>query len=177
MKNDYLYSQENIVVAKSILQGKLLDYSLRRDDVHRDLQKIEIENLEAIRRNPNIDFRSSNPMYLPADVHNFDLVILNDIIDKLPSPDSLLGRLINADGLVKPGGAVLIWSTNDWRESRTPRSHWLGDGDGKTQVDDILKRSKGHLELLASEETPVFWLESTFKFHGKVFQVSMWQRK
>ena len=40
-----------------------------------------------------VDFRQADPMCLPAELHGFDIVILNDVIDKVSAPNSVLGRL------------------------------------------------------------------------------------
>jgi hypothetical protein len=57
----------------------------------------------------NVEFRNATPMCLPADLQPHDVVILNDCIDKLTSPGSLLGRLANARGICRKGGVVIIF--------------------------------------------------------------------
>ena len=41
----------------------------------------------------NAEFRCADPMCLPAELQAFDVVVINDVIDKVSSPNSVLGRL------------------------------------------------------------------------------------
>jgi SAM-dependent methyltransferase len=74
-----------------------------------------------------VDFRVSDPMSLPAEMMHFDLVVLHDVLDTIAAPNSLLGRLGGARGLVKPGTGLLVVSSGyKWCEECTPKDLWIG---------------------------------------------------
>jgi hypothetical protein len=41
----------------------------------------------------NIHYRCADPLCMPAELEGFDIAIISDIIDQLPSPNGLLARL------------------------------------------------------------------------------------
>jgi 5-histidylcysteine sulfoxide synthase len=53
----------------------------------------------------------------------FDLVLVEDVLDKLNQPLNLARALA---ALVKPGGKLVVLSGNNWTKQRTPRVSWLG---------------------------------------------------
>ena len=56
-----------------------------------------------------------------------DAALIHSVIDSIPSPNSLLGRMGGARGVVKAnGGLVVVVSAYDWNEDITPRGGWLG---------------------------------------------------
>lgn len=59
-----------------------------------------------------------------------DGVLIHSVIDAIPGPNSLLGRMGGARGLVRrEGGLVVIVSAYDWNDRVTPRGSWLGGFD------------------------------------------------
>ena len=56
-----------------------------------------------------------------------DAALIHSVIDSIPSPNSLLGRMGGARGVVRAnGGLVIVVSAYDWNEDTTPRGGWLG---------------------------------------------------
>lgn len=56
-----------------------------------------------------------------------DAALIHSVIDSVPSPNSLLGRMGGARGVVRAnGGLVIVVSAYDWNEDATPRGGWLG---------------------------------------------------
>lgn len=102
-----------------------------------------------------MEFRCSDPMCLPAELKGFDIVILNDIIDKVSAPGSVLSRLGGVRGMVRTGGLLLILSTYDWKETVTPRSLWLGGNgeiEGESPEQALTKRLEGDFECIGCEQ-------------------------
>lgn len=59
-----------------------------------------------------------------------DGVLIHSVMDAIPGPNSLLGRMGGARGLVRQGGGLLvIVSAYDWNDKVTPRGSWLGGFD------------------------------------------------
>ena len=73
-----------------------------------------------------VHFRQADACALPAELMDFDAVLLANLLCRLPSPKALLGRLGGPLGLVKPGGLLAIFSPYSWLEQFTPLEAWLG---------------------------------------------------
>jgi putative 4-mercaptohistidine N1-methyltranferase len=71
-------------------------------------------------------FRQADASALPAEYANFDTVVLNHVLDRVPSPKGVLSRLSGARGLVKKGGLLVIATAFDWDAQLTPKEVWLG---------------------------------------------------
>ena len=41
----------------------------------------------------NVEFRNADPMSVPAELFGFQVVVIGDILDKVTSPNAVLGRL------------------------------------------------------------------------------------
>ena len=57
----------------------------------------------------------------------FDLVLMANLIDRLPDPARCLAQL---PALVAPRGWLVLTSPYTWLEEYTPRERWLDRGDG-----------------------------------------------
>lgn len=130
-----------------------------------------------------VAFRQADACSLPAELADFDAVLLANLLCRLPSPKSLLGRLGGPRGLVKVGGLVALFSPYSWLEQFTPREAWLGGfeaGDGSpVRSADALKaflRSEG-FELRREEELPLVIREHRRKFQLIVTHGMLWQRE
>ena len=128
-----------------------------------------------------INFRCADPMCLPAEMQLFDIVLLNDVIDKVASPNALLGRLGGARGLVRPGGILIITSCFQWTEERTPKSLWIGgykDANGQvlSGADGLVQRMATEFNLIEKIDLPVLWRKSTRQMEGKLFDVFVFRR-
>lgn len=136
-----------------------------------------------------IEFRCADPMCLPAELHAFDIVILNDVIDKVSSPNSVLGRLGGARGLVKTGGVVFVMSAFQWDENRTPKDLWLNNGKQSVSkvepstsssleaVNELKLRLNGDFEFLYSKDVTMVWRESVADIQGRVLTIAAFVRK
>ena len=129
-----------------------------------------------------VEFRCADPMCLPAEMKDFDVVVLNDVLAKVSSPNAVLGRLGGVRGLVRPGGVLVVMDGFEWSENRTPRSLWLGGytgADGPVSSADTLKnRLAAEGFVLAKEDAlPQFWRDSQTRFRGQTLSFLVFQRK
>jgi len=119
----------------------------------------------------NVRFQTGDACALPPNLGPFDLVLMANLIDRLPHPAQCLARL---PGLVAPGGAVIITSPYTWLEEYTPRDRWLG-GEGGT-----LAALQQHLapafHLHARYDLPFLIPEHRRKYQWSVAEVSLWLR-
>lgn len=163
--------------------------TLRRDGERRYFRKDEGElgvQLNAM-VDPAIDrsrvrFRQADACALPAELMAFDAVLLANLLCRLPSPKSLLGRLGGPRGLVKPGGLLAIFSPYSWLESFTPYEAWLGgyEREGRpihsAQALEEYLRAEG-FERLREMDTPLIIREHARKYQYIVTHASLWQRR
>ena len=129
-----------------------------------------------------VSFRQADACSLPAELVDMDAVLLANLLCRLPSPKSLLGRLGGHRGLVKVGGLVALFSPYSWLEQFTPREAWLGgnEQDGQpVKSADALKaylREEGFV-LRREEEVPLVIREHARKYQFIVTHGMLWQRE
>lgn len=173
---------ENINFAKLLLQKKQSSIEIKSEG--------ELASSEPISRLPllsssttQVEFRMADPMCLPAEMMGFDLVFINDVIDKVSSPNSVLGRLGGPRGLVRSGGLLAISSAFQWNADVTPRSLWLGGyvdtktGEEVTSLTTLTDRISADFVPLSQHLHPVFWQESSSDYRCKLMSVTLWKRK
>ncbi len=127
-------------------------------------------------------FKRADACCLPADYLNFDAVLLANVICRLPSPMSCLGRLGGKRGIVKPGGLVVIASPFTWTETFTPKQVWLGgyedeDGTPHWSFDGLKEAMSEEFDLLETRDMPMIIREHRRNYHYIVPLVSVWQRR
>lgn len=173
------HSFEDMETANSLLAGREVLYELRGEGSavqHRPVQ------LPSSSFDPSaVSFKMADPMCVPAELANFHLVLLSDVIDKISSPNSLLGRLGGARGLVRSGGLLVISSAYQWSEDITPKSLWLGgpagQGRGESGAEALAARLDDDFECLSQLVVPQLWQESASELAGKIVNVTVLLRK
>ncbi|MBK8185355.1 MAG: 5-histidylcysteine sulfoxide synthase [Candidatus Competibacteraceae bacterium] len=128
-----------------------------------------------------VSFRQADACSLPAELSDFDAVLLANLLCRLPSPKALLGRLGGPRGLVKPGGLLAIFSPYSWLEQFTPPEAWLGGYERDQQpvksavaLRDLL--SGEGFELLREADTPLLIREHARKYQYIVAHAVLWRR-
>ena len=133
-----------------------------------------------IERN-RVTFRQADACALPAELVDFDAVLLANLLCRLPSPKALLGRLGGPLGLVKPGGLLAIFSPYSWLESFTPPEAWLGgyerDGQAVTSAATIetFLTAEGFAKRREAD-VPLVIREHARKYQYIVTHAALWQR-
>ena len=120
----------------------------------------------------NVRFQQGDACNLSPGLGAFDLVLMANLIDRLPDPARCLARV---PSLVNPGGWLVITSPYTWLEQYTPRDKWL-DGSGGT-----LAALRQHLGPAFAEpqifDLPFLIREHRRKFQWSIAEVSLWQRR
>ena len=175
------HNGDHINLAKSVLKGSVLDtYTLPKDCVIVDKRKNNVTF--DIAKEAIVNFRQADAMSLPAELQNFDYVFLNDIIDKVASPNSVLGRLGGERGLVKPGGILMIASSFQWKDTVTPKALWLGGYIDKNTNEEVnsatglANKLSGEFEIISSRKFPLIWHETSCEVRGKIFDIIIFRR-
>jgi putative 4-mercaptohistidine N1-methyltranferase len=130
----------------------------------------------AINRN-HVDFRVGDACALPSDLGLFDAVLLANILCRLPSPKSCLGRMGGPLGLVRPGGLLLITSPYSWLEDYTPAAAWLGGKQNTRSITGLHRALDNDFEFLEETNMPLIIREHARKFEYIIAHATLWRRK
>jgi putative 4-mercaptohistidine N1-methyltranferase len=132
---------------------------------------------------PQIDrqrasFETGDAMRLRANLGRFDVVMMANLIDRVPAPRRLLEQL---PGLLNPGGQLIITSPYTWLAEYTPRAQWLGGferGGRPVQTFAALKRilSPG-FKLLQRRNIPFLIREHARKYQLGIAEAGVWIRR
>lgn len=190
------HDNNDILLAKSICLGNDMNSQLSPQIEYQgdgniiNIQKIiSLELINEIKKNisnKNIQFKSADPACLPSELVNFDIVIINDILDQMISPNSLLGRLAGPRGVVRSGGLLIIISTFQWNELKTPKSLWFGGlkdkidintGQPETGITALSKRLIDDFSLLYTIPIQAVWQESVRDSHSRIYDALVFVRK
>jgi len=121
----------------------------------------------------HVRFERGDACDLRADLGTLDLVLMANLIDRLPDPARCLARLPE---LISPGGWLVITSPYTWLEEYTPREKWL-DGGGRGTLQALKKHLNPAFDLRHVFDLPFFIREHRRKYQWSVAEASLWQRK
>ena len=125
-----------------------------------------------------VSFLQGNAQDLPASLGRFDVVILANLLDRVPQPRKVLQKL---PGLTLPGAQVVICSPFTWWDDFTHPDERLGgfvrDGKEVTSMETIteLLNEKFYPPVLGDE--PFLIRQHERKFFMSVAHVGVWTRK
>ncbi len=120
----------------------------------------------------NVRFARGDACNLPADIGQFDFVLMANLIDRLPDPAQCLARLPE---IVNPGGWLVITSPYTWLEEYTPREKWLGAHTGTLPA--LRERLTPHFAEHKVFDLPFLIREHRRKFQWSIAEVSLWQKR
>ena len=124
-----------------------------------------------------VDFIQGDACDLPMALGGFDLVLLANLIDRLPKPSACLKYLFR---LVKQGGVAMVTSPYTWMEKYTPKEEWLGgftEGNKPVKsMESLRKFLEKDFEMLECLDLPFIIREHARKFQWTVAQASIWRR-
>ncbi|HNH76074.1 MAG TPA: methyltransferase domain-containing protein, partial [Candidatus Obscuribacter sp.] len=171
-------SKSFIEAARTLQSEHKLAYDLKLEGDLQERRLAEVDP-ELSRR---VTFRQADACALPADLLDFDAVLLANLLCRLPSPAACLGRLDGDRGLVKPGGIVVVVSPYTWMERFTPREVWLGgyqDDEGREHYsEEGLQAALGkNFDLLDKHDMPLLIREHERKYQYIVSQAMVFRRR
>jgi putative 4-mercaptohistidine N1-methyltranferase len=120
-----------------------------------------------------VRFEQGDASHLRSDLGVFDLVLMANLIDRLPDPARCLARL---PGLIAPGGWLIITSPYTWLEEYTPRALWL-DGGGDGTLSALGKKLATDFSLHRTLDLPFVIRDHRRKYQWSVAEASIWQRR
>ena len=123
-------------------------------------------------RTDHVCFERGDACALRADLGTFDLVLMANLIDRLPDPARCLARLPE---LISHGGWLVITSPYTWLEEFTARDKWL-DGGGRGTLSALKERLTPVFALRRVFDLPFLIREHRRKYQLGVAEASVWQR-
>ena len=171
-----------------------IDYSHRFVEVARHLQQHGSINYAYVEEGvltipatavvpPEIDrhrvtFEQGDAQNLRQDLGNFDVVLLANLVDRLPDPGRCLESLSH---LVRSGGQLILATPCTWLEEYTARSHWLGgfeeDGRPVRTVETLRALLEPHFRAVRTLDLPFLIREHARKFQWSVALTTAWVRR
>jgi putative 4-mercaptohistidine N1-methyltranferase len=162
--------------AEMAARGRLTYERIEEGDITTPMVTLAPADVDASR----LAFRRGDACALPADLGVFDAVLLANLLCRLPSPKSCLGRMGGPRGLVRPGGILVSTTPATWREQFTPKGSWLGgytrDGQRVSTLSGLGEGLGAEFELLHREDVPFVIREHARKFEYVVAELSVWRR-
>jgi putative 4-mercaptohistidine N1-methyltranferase len=159
-------------VASARLMGRDRAMTVRVPAEAPALEEMTLE-LPSDIRTEHVRFERGDACAVRADIGIFDLVLMANLIDRLPDPAKCLERL---PSLISSDGWLIITSPYTWLEEYTPREKWLG-GDGRTTLDDLRERLVGSFDFQEAFDLPFLIREHRRKFQWSIAEASVWRRK
>jgi len=158
----------NITVAKGIQSsGKVSISATEEGKVLNEVVVAAPNHAKAVK---SIEFRQADPSCIPAEYIDFDAVVINHVLEKVPAPNSVLGRLDSRRGLVKVGGYLYVLASYNWNSSVTPSSLWIQGQHG------LVQRLSPSFKLMESKELVKVQAASDRSFDGSVLQLNVFKR-
>jgi putative 4-mercaptohistidine N1-methyltranferase len=123
-------------------------------------------------------FETGDAMRLRGDLGTFDVVMMANLIDRVPAPRKLLEQL---PAVVKQGGQLIITSPYTWLTEYTPRAQWLGGfkrGGRSVETFTALKAILSpHFKLSQRRDIPFVIREHARKYQLGIADASTWLRR
>jgi putative 4-mercaptohistidine N1-methyltranferase len=119
-----------------------------------------------------VSFETGDACALRAGLGKFDLVLMANLIDRLPDPAVCLAQMPD---LVQPGGWLVVASPYTWLEEYTPREKWL-DGGGRGTLAALRERLEPAFSLRRTFDLAFLIREHRRKYQWSVADAGVWQR-
>jgi len=136
------------------------------------MEEMRLE-LPAELKTDHVRFERGDACELRADLGSFDLVLMANLIDRLPDPARCLARMPE---LISSGGWLVMTSPYTWLEEYTPREKWL-DGDGRGALSALKERLEPAFEPRDVFDLPFLIREHRRKYQWSVAEAIVWERR
>jgi putative 4-mercaptohistidine N1-methyltranferase len=164
------FSARFVAAADRMREERAITVSVPREGSATDEVRLE---LPSDLRTENVRFERGDACDLRADIGTFDLVLMANLIDRLPDPAKCLARL---PAIISDGGWLIITSPYTWLEEYTPRDKWLDD-NGRGTLSALKERLTPDFTMRQVFDLPFLIREHRRKYQWSVAEASVWQRK
>ncbi len=125
-----------------------------------------------------VAFEQGDAQALRADLGQFDVVLMANLVDRLRDPSRCLSAL---PSLLRTGGQLVLTTPCTWLEQYTPQSHWLGGfeqaGRPVRTLATLQAVLEPHFTLVRTLDMPFVIREHARKFQWSVAQATVWIRR
>jgi len=125
-----------------------------------------------------VSFEVGDACNVKKELGTFDVVLMSNLIDRLPDPASCLSRIHER---IHPQGQLIVSSPYTWLSRFTPKDCWLGgvERNGKkVRSEEALFEILGpHFDFAGKKDLPFLIREHSRKFQWGVSQATVWIRK
>ena len=125
-----------------------------------------------------VTFEVGDATAVRDDLGKFDVVLMANLVDRVPSPRKLLAQL---PALINRGGQLIITSPYTWMTEYTPRAEWLGGFERygrKVRTFAALKALLSpHFKLSGRRDIPFVIREHARKYQLGIAEASTWLRR
>jgi putative 4-mercaptohistidine N1-methyltranferase len=171
-------SSRFIASARRLQQRGRLAYQLTEEGELVSDQLVRLADLGLEQHAGRVDFVQRNVLHLDDTFRDFDLVLLANLIDRLPRPRRFLAGLHQR---LVTGGTLAIASPYNWLEEFTPRKRWLGGrfraGVPLTSLQSMTRILARHFERIGDpQDMPFVLRENARKYQYYVAQLTLWRR-
>eukprot|EP00670_Eutreptiella_braarudii_P006215 CAMPEP_0174284918 /NCGR_PEP_ID=MMETSP0809-20121228/7113_1 /TAXON_ID=73025 ORGANISM="Eutreptiella gymnastica-like, Strain CCMP1594" /NCGR_SAMPLE_ID=MMETSP0809 /ASSEMBLY_ACC=CAM_ASM_000658 /LENGTH=819 /DNA_ID=CAMNT_0015380573 /DNA_START=40 /DNA_END=2499 /DNA_ORIENTATION=- len=127
-----------------------------------------------------VKFLVADACCLPPDLGIYSVVFMANLIDRICSPKSVLGRMAGLKGVVQIGGLLVNVSSYTWDEAYTNEGAWLGgmevNGQECKGVDGLRAALGDAFEYVEERDLPFSLREHARKYQYVVGHVTVWRR-
>lgn len=124
-----------------------------------------------------VQFQVGDALDLPNALGVFDVVLMANLIDRVPSPGRCLQGMAN---LIREAGLLVVTSPYTWLSAFTPESEWLveaGSTDCTRETREVMASILApHFRLLHHRDLPFLIREHARKFQWSVAEATVWIR-
>jgi len=164
------FSARFIAAAQRMQQQRHVAIRAHREGTAYDELFLE---LPADLQTDHVQFEQGDACALRSDLGKFDLILMANLIDRLPDPAKCLGCLPDH---IYPKGWLIITSPYTWLEEYTPRSKWLGGGEHGT-LGALRNLLAPAFDLRRTLDLPFLIREHRRKYQWSIAETSVWQRR
>jgi putative 4-mercaptohistidine N1-methyltranferase len=163
------FSERFIEAARTMQRDGVMTIRAPREGVAADEFRLELPG-DLLRE--RVQFEPGDACALRDGLGVFDLVLMANLIDRLPDPARCLAQL---SALVAPHGWLVLTSPYTWLEDYTPRERWLDRGEGTLTA--LQTHLKPAFSLTHHFDLPMLIRDHRRKYQWTVTEASVWRRE
>lgn len=169
-----------IDAANELKETGKIDYEVVHEG-HINLPLVAIQDDTELRS--RVTFEVGDAMKLPSDIGQVDAVLMANVICRLPNPRNCLRRLGGRNGIVRPGGLLMLTTPFSWDESFTPSETWIGGTVNSSdqavsslnELQKVLEDEQTGFELIHSSDMPLVIRNHYRHYEFPVAYATVWR--
>ncbi|KFL34065.1 MULTISPECIES: 5-histidylcysteine sulfoxide synthase [unclassified Sulfurospirillum] len=166
-------------LATNFKESGKLKYALKEEGELALFIEKNLSDFDIVPKIQKVEFWQADPHNMKPYFDGYDLILANDILDTLYDPALFLEKIKER---LNPQGFLVIASSYDWDEAKTPRAKWLGgikkNGEKYSTFDALNEHLSPFFDLhVTPVEMRLSTHESARKEVVKSLHVSVWKKK